>query len=384
MQNFITPFNFLTAGQIRFGRGTANSAAESVVRYGKRVLLVRGRSVHKVDEIKKSLIGMGCSVSTVFARGEPTIADVEQATSVGRENKADVVLAIGGGAVIDLGKAVAAMIPAQGNLMDYLEGVGDGRLLSCDPLPYIALPTTAGTGAEVTKNAVIGVPDAGRKVSLRDDRMLPRLAIVDPSLTDGAPAAVTFASGLDAVTQVIEPYLSIRANPLTDALCKSAIPMGLYALARLAKDEDPKARDEIAYVSLIGGIALANAGLGAVHGLAGVIGGRFSAPHGLICGRLLGPILSKNRATEVSKDALVRYSQIESWLESGLGLSIGSAFETLPAWLDDRDLPGLGNWLKPDTDIGAIASEAALSSSMKANPVVLSAKKLVAAIEEAL
>jgi alcohol dehydrogenase class IV len=384
MENFITPFNFLTAGQIRFGRGTANSTAESVVRYGNRVLLVRGRSVPKVDEIGKSLISLGCSVTTVFAGGEPTVADVQQATSVGRENEADVVLAIGGGAVIDLGKAVAAMIPARGSLMDYLEGVGGGRPLSDDPLPYIALPTTAGTGAEVTKNAVIGVPDAGRKVSLRDDRMLPRLAIVDPGLTDGTPAGVTFASGLDAVTQVIEPYLSIRANPLTDALCQSAIPMGLSALARLAKNEDLRARDEMAFVSLIGGIALANAGLGAVHGLAGVIGGRFAAPHGLICGRLLGPILRKNRATEAAKDALIRYSQIENWLESGLGLSVGSAFETLPAWLDDRDLPGLGNWLEPDTDFGAIASEAALSSSMKANPVVLSVENLAAAIQEAL
>ncbi|MGB3409198.1 MAG: iron-containing alcohol dehydrogenase [Jannaschia sp.] len=382
---FIPPFSFLTAGQIRFGRGSADACAPDVAAYGKRILLVRGRSVPWVDNFALRLGEMGCSVTTVFSRGEPSVSDVEEALILGRASRTEVVLAVGGGAVMDLGKAVAAMIPAQTDLMTHLEGVGRGLPLETDPLPLVAIPTTAGTGAEVTKNAVISVPDAGRKVSLRDERLLPRLAIIDPSLCDGAPLGVTLASGLDAVTQVIEPYLSLRANPMTDALCRSAIPVGLSALARLATEESPEARDQIAYVSLMGGLALANAGLGAVHGLAGVIGGRFAAPHGLICGRLLGPVLSMNMQRQLETDARVdRYTEVSDWMVDALGLPASSAFEALPAYLDQWNLPRLARWIKPGTDLGRIAAEAAPTSSMKTNPVVLTETDLMTAMSGAL
>ncbi|WPZ23483.1 iron-containing alcohol dehydrogenase (plasmid) [Sulfitobacter faviae] len=375
----ISPFGFATAGRIRFGRGVAGEAASAARGYGRQVLLLRGGSVAWVDELARDLAAAGCEVTQLRGSGEPSVDDVRAAVAAGRG--ADVVLGVGGGAVIDLAKAAAALIPSECDVMEHLEVVGGGKPLQADPLPMIAIPTTAGTGAEVTKNAVIAVPEAARKVSLRDDRMLPRLALVDPALTDGAPRGVTLGSGLDALVQVIEPYLSSKANPLTDALCRAAIPQGITALKRLAAGEDPAARDALAYVSLSGGLALANAGLGAVHGLAGVIGGRFGAPHGLICGRLLGPVLAANRD---AIGATTRFSEVQMWLSDGFGLPEEGRFDALTAMLDDWGLDRLNQWIPEDADLGETAREAAASSSMRANPCVLEAETLEACIRAAI
>lgn len=375
----ISPFGFATAGRIRFGRGVAGEAVTAARGYGRQVLLLRGSSVTWVDELARDLAAAGCEVTQLRGSGEPSVDDVRAAVAAGRG--ADVVLGAGGGAVIDLAKAAAALIPSECDVMEHLEVVGAGKPLQADPLPMIAIPTTAGTGAEVTKNAVIAVPEAARKVSLRDDRMLPRLALVDPALTDGAPRTVTLGSGLDALVQVIEPYLSSKANPLTDALCRAAIPQGIAALKRLAAGEDPAARDALAYVSLSGGLALANAGLGAVHGLAGVIGGRFGAPHGLICGRLLGPVLAANRD---AMGASTRFSEVQMWLSDGFDLPADGTFKALTAMLDDWGLDRLNRWIPEDADLGETAREAAASSSMRANPCVLEAETLEACIRAAM
>jgi len=375
----IAPFGFATAGRIRFGRGVAREAVDAVRGYGHKVLLLRGGSVAWVDDLAQALAAAGCDVVQLRSSGEPSVEDVRAAVVAGRG--VDVVLGVGGGAVIDLAKAAAALIPSGCDVMDHLEIVGAGKPLAADPLPMIAMPTTAGTGAEVTKNAVIAVPEAGRKVSLRDDRMLPRLALVDPALTDNAPRDVTLGSGLDALVQVIEPYLSSRANPFTDALCRAAIPQGIAALRQLAHGEDAAARDALAYVSLSGGLALANAGLGAVHGLAGVIGGRFAAPHGLICGRLLGSVLAANA------DALgpsERMAEVRSWLAEGFDLPDAGAFYALSDLLDEWGLDRLGRWIPEDGDLTETAREAAVSSSMKANPCVLSEAALESCIRAAL
>jgi alcohol dehydrogenase class IV len=375
----ISPFGFATAGRIRFGRGVAGEAASAARGYGRQVLLLRGGSVAWVDELARDLAAAGCEVTQLRGSGEPSVEDVRAAVAAGRG--ADVVLGVGGGAVIDLAKAAAALIPSECDVMEHLEVVGAGKPLQADPLPMIAIPTTAGTGAEVTKNAVIAVPEAARKVSLRDDRMLPRLALVDPALTDGAPRGVTLGSGLDALVQVIEPYLSSKANPLTDALCRAAIPQGIAALKRLAAGEDQDARDALAYVSLSGGLALANAGLGAVHGLAGVIGGCFGAPHGLICGRLLGPVLAANSDAMGASD---RFSEVQMWLSDGFGLPQEGTFDALTAMLDDWGLERLNQWIPEDADLGETAREAAASSSMRANPCVLEAETLEACIRAAM
>lgn len=358
--------------RIRFGRGTAQEAPGAIAAHGQRVLLVHGRDAGRVAWLRTALAERGCTVTLIACPSEPDLALLETARASGLEGDPQVVVGCGGGAALDLAKALAALIPAPGASLDHLEVVGRGLPLVAPPLPLIALPTTAGTGSEATKNAVIGVPEHGRKVSLRDPAMLPRLALIDPALTDGTPKAVTLASGLDALTQVIEPYLSTRANPVTDALCASAIPRGLRGLKRLMQTEDPDARDALAYTSHLSGIALANAGLGAVHGLAGVIGGVVpGAAHGAICGRLLVPVLAANRAgLSPDSPALRRFEQIEVWITEVFGPG-GSA--DLADWAQSHGLPGLQALGVNAAQHASIAQAAQVSSSMKANPVPLDA-----------
>lgn len=374
-------FTFLTAGQIIFGRGRAEEALHHALTLGQRVLLVRG-SHPWADHAADVLCAGGAEVETVRSSGEPDLALLEATLAQGRAFGAQVVVAVGGGSVLDLGKAVAALIPGHRSPLAHLEVVGDALPLDAAPLPFIALPTTAGTGAELTKNAVIGA--MGRKVSLRDNRMLACLALVDPALTDHCPRGVTLASGMDAIVQVIEPYLCKKSNPMTDALAQKAIPKGMAALAVLMQGEDARARDDLALVSMFGGLCLANAGLGAVHGLAGVIGGVCDAPHGVVCGRLLVPVLRVNRAAAAASGAdLGRYEEVAAWLAAGLGCDPAHALEALETALDGWGLPRLGQWLAA-LDLTDIARMAQASSSMKANPHDLSAKTLEAVVRAAL
>ncbi|MBK1635796.1 iron-containing alcohol dehydrogenase [Rhodovulum adriaticum] len=374
------PFAFRTAGRILFGRGMAAQAAGEIAALGTRVLLVRGGHGF-ADVLAGDLTAAGCAVLQIRGRGEPDLPTLEDALAQAHAFGPTVVVAVGGGSVIDLGKALAALVPAPGPVLDHLEVVGKGLPLVAAPLPFVALPTTAGTGAEVTKNAVIGVPDHARKVSLRDDRMLPDLALVDPALTDDCPRAVTLASGLDAVTQVIEPYLSAKANPMTDALCAAAIPRGLAALARLMQAEDAGARDDMALVSMCGGIALANAGLGAVHGLAGVIGGRYGAAHGAICGRLLVPVLRTNAAAmRAAGMDMARMAQVQGWIGAVFGAD--DPLARFQGWIDVQGLPRMAD-MAPGLAAAEVAQASAASSSMKGNPVPLDAETLVQLLESA-
>ena len=376
------PFSFLTATEIRFGRGTATGAAEYVAQLGRNVLVVQGASGQRADPLILALQRLGVGVSVFACPREPDIALIEDGIRLARGAGVRAVVALGGGAVIDCGKAIAALAPAPRPMLDHLEVVGRGLPLDAPPLPFVAIPTTAGTGAEVTKNAVIAVPGARRKVSLRDARMLPLLAIVDPSLTDGCPRAVTLASGLDAVTQVIEPYVSTRANRLTDALCRDAIPLGLRALARLMGGEDAGARDDLAWVSLCGGLALANAGLGAVHGLAGPIGGMTSAPHGAVCGALLPHVLAANMA-RAEGVAAERLAEVAVWIAAALGGVPGEAAERLAGWSAAQGLPRLGAMGLAAGDVPEVAALAAGSSSMAGNPVVLDTGALIGVLRAA-
>lgn len=376
----MTPaFSFMTATEILFGRGQSRQAAARVAALGRRVVLVQGATASRSDWLADALEGEGCAVLRLSVTQEPDLPLVESHVATARAFAADVVVALGGGAVVDAGKAIAALVPATRPTLDHLEVVGRGLPLDHAPLPYIALPTTSGTGAEVTRNAVIGVPEHRRKVSLRDARMLPRLAIVDPALTDGCPRGVTLASGLDAITQVIEPYVSTRANLMTDALCRDAIPRGLAALRRLMQTEDAAARDELAWVSLCGGLALANAGLGAVHGLAGPLGGLTGAAHGAICGVLLPHVLRANRQAVTDPALAARLDQVAGWIGAEFGLadaSIDTASRALADWSVAAGLPSL-TAMGVDAEAQAAAAEAAAtSSSMKANPAALTARQL--------
>jgi len=380
----MTPFAITSPGRILFGRGEAGKAPALLRGFGTRGLIVHGANPARLAGLLADL-GVGQDGNaTITCAAEPSLPMLEKALILARAHAPDWVLGLGGGSVMDLAKALAGLIPAQGGPMDHLEVVGRGLPLTKAPLPFIAIPTTAGTGSEATKNAVIGLPDHGRKVSLRDDRMLARLAIVDPALTDGTPWAVTLASGLDAVTQVIEPFVSVKATPYTDAISAPAIGAGLMALQRLRQGEDQDARDALAWVSLSGGLALANAGLGAVHGLAGVIGGLCPAPHGAVCGALLAPILRVNRDhAEAGSEAARRLDLVFATIAERLGGTAKDAPDTLAHWAKAAGLPGL-------TAMGFVpdwqhkTAEAALgASSTKGNPVVLPHAALLDALRRA-
>lgn len=360
----IAPFGLAAPVRIIFGRGEFAKAPDLAAGFGPHAFVVHGATPrHAATLLESSRLK-----TTAFAcPKEPDLDLVQSALDTARSAGATHVIAIGGGAAIDLGKAVAGLLNAKTQPLDHLEVVGKGQPLTTPPAPFMAIPTTAGTGAEATKNAVIGVPAHNRKVSLRDAAMLADIALVDPALSDGTPKSVTLASGLDAITQVIEPYISSRANPLTDALCRAAIPSGLRALRKLMQGEDADARDDMALTSLTGGLALANAGLGAVHGLAGVIGGRVpTAPHGAICGALLPATLSANLAA-LPKDSLQarRIAEIRVSASEALGTA------DIAAWSRHHGLPTLSDMGVPPADHAAIAAEAQSSSSMAANPVNL-------------
>lgn len=378
----MTAFAFATATEIRFGRGEGLRALPALAGLGARVLLVHGANAVRAKWLRDGLARHGCEVSGFAVRGEPDLAMIDAGLAQARAQGAQAVIALGGGAVIDTGKALAALVPATRPVLDHLEVVGQGLALDVGPLPFAALPTTAGTGAEVTRNAVLAVPEARRKVSLRDVRMLPRMAVVDPSLTDGCPRGVTLASGLDALTQVIEPYISTRANPLTDALTLPRIAPALRALDRLMQDEDAPARDEMALTSLCGGLALANAGLGVVHGLAGPLGGLSNAAHGALCGVMLPHGLAANAAT-ASGAARARIARVQSELGDALGVAASDALPALAAWAARAGLPGLEAQGVTAEHRAEAARMAAQSSSMKANPASLDEAALAQIMESA-
>jgi alcohol dehydrogenase class IV len=321
--------------------------------------------------------------------GEPTVELARAGVAAARENAADVVAAIGGGSVIDVGKAVAMLLGNGGDPLDYLEVVGSGRAITQPALPCVAVPTTAGTGAEVTANAVLAVPAHGLKASLRSPLMIPRVALVDPQLTVSCPPPVTAASGLDALTQCLEPFVSVRATPLTDALAREGLLRAATGLrAAYADGSDLAAREDMAICALLGGIALANAKLGAVHGLAGVIGGTADVPHGIACAALLAPVIEANvralRSQPPGSTALERYAEA-AWLLTGQpGASIDDGLTWIRQTLDLLDVPGLAAFGLGPGQADDIAAKAATSSSMQGNPVTLSHDELADVVRQAL
>lgn len=383
----VTGFALTAPGRTIFGRGTRASAADEIAAMGKRVLLVRGRSVAWVDDLVRDLKARGCTVAPLISVGEPDLDAVRAGVALARDHGAEVIVSVGGGAAIDLGKALSGLARSEGDPADFLElGPSKPRHLST-PLPFVAMPTTAGTGAEATRNAVIGVPEQQAKISLRDPRLVPDLCLIDPCLTDGAPKALTLATGLDAITQLIESYLSCRANPVTDALCHATIPEAIAALFRLMQAEDTAGRDTMSRAAYLSGLALANSGLGIVHGLASVIGGRGGA-HGDICGRLLAPALVVNRgAIAHAGQDISRVEAVDQWLAEGLGggrgEGRGEGSEVLRRFVDDHGLPVLADLGMADGDVADIAAMAQRASSTRANPVELSVDDIIRILESA-
>jgi alcohol dehydrogenase class IV len=382
----VTPFEFATAGRIVFGEGCAASVPARAIEFGTKVLVVTGRDPGRAEWLVEGLQRRGAEVVLLCVEGEPDVDFVAGGAQLARRRGTQAVIGIGGGSALDAAKAMAALATNDGEALDYLEVVGSGAPLEQAPLPVIAVPTTAGTGSEVTRNAVLAVPGAGVKVSLRSPLMLPRLAVVDPALTYDLPPAITATTGLDALTQLIEPFLSPRANAMTDALCREGMPRVARSLERAWRNgRDAEARADMAIASLFGGLALANAGLGAVHGLAAPIGGMIHAPHGAVCAALLPHVMGANvqalRAADAGHPALARAA------EMGLLLAGRPDADAAVAWLHGLaarlGVPRLGELGVSAADGTAIAAQAQRSSSMKGNPVALSDAQLVAILDAA-
>lgn len=379
-------FEFATATRIIFGSGTLSQISGVARDLGKRALIVTGRDPARALPLVQRLDESGITSATFSVKGEPQLETITLGLALARSEKCDLVIGFGGGSAIDAGKAIAAMMTNQGELLDYVEVIGRGRPLTQPSAPFIAIPTTAGTGAEVTRNAVLGSPEHRVKVSLRSPLMLPRVALVDPALTLGLPSAVTATTGLDALTQLLEAYVSTRANPMTDALCEQGIRLAARALARaFTHPHDLAAREDMSLAAMYSGIALANAGLGAVHGFAAPIGGMFSAPHGTVCAALLPHVWETNlsavnaRGTDPQRQ---RFAQAARLLT---GESEGNAAIN---WLRNIStrlaIPPLRACGIAESDFGDIVTRAQQASSMKANPVVLIPDELVAILMEAL
>ena len=372
--------------RIEFGAGASTALVAHLPRGTRTVAVMTGASGTVAEPILRDLRQSGVEVVHIRCGTEPSVDSISAvlAELVGR--RPDVVVACGGGSVIDTGKLVAFLLSHNLELDDDFDRLDQALLSEPARIICIAMPTTAGTGAEVTANSVISVPSKGAKVSVRGRALHPGVALVDPSLMSGAPAQVILRSGLDAVTQVIESYTSNAATPFSDALCLPSIGKGLSALAGVVDTGDAKSWEDLAWVSLSSGIALANSGLGAAHGLAAVIGGQYHAPHGALCGRLLIPVLRRNieraeQGSDADKKLVECAALIGDRFQSQEGGDQLSGFE---AWMDAQNLPRLSDWGVAADALDALALEGMAASSSKKNAVVLTHQDFIRILEESL
>jgi alcohol dehydrogenase class IV len=377
----LDPFDFATAGRIVVGAGRAVEVPALVAGLGSRAFVCTGSRPDRHADLVPDGV-------TFAVRGEPTIDVARAAVAAARQHGADVVVAVGGGSVIDLAKAVAMLLANGGDPLDYLEVVGAGRPITRPSLPCVAVPTTAGTGSEVTANAVLASPEHRLKASLRGPHLLPRVALVDPLLTLSCPPEVTAASGLDALTQCLEPFVSVQASPLSDAVAREGLRRAAAGLRRAHADgSDVPARTDMALCGLLGGMALANAKLGAVHGFAGVVGGALDVPHGLACAALLVPVVEANvaalRTRAPAAPALARYEEAARLLTADASASIEDGVGWLRETVERLGGPRLGAYgLRPEHADEVVAG-AARASSTRGNPIVLEPDELHAILAAA-
>ena len=374
-------FDFATPTRVIFGAGTIGQAGGIAREHGPHALVVTGRNGNRAGPLLESLAGVGMKTTTHSIRGEPTIDAIKAAVNDCREAGCEVVIGFGGGSALDAAKAIAALATNPGDPLDYLEVIGKGQPLKYPPLPFIAIPTTSGTGSEVTRNAVLGSPDHKVKVSLRSPLMLARTAIVDPALTLELPPDVTASTGMDALTQCIEAFVSCRATPLTDAFSVEGIRRAARSLAGVVREgSDLEARTDMAMASLCSGIALANAGLGAVHGFAGPIGGMFPAPHGAVCAALLAAVMETNlkalHARQPDSPVVRRFEEIARLTLGRDDATAEQGIQWVRELRESLNIPGLNQWGIAASDAPDIVRKAAVASSMKGNPLQLEESEL--------
>ncbi len=382
-------FEFATAKRILFGPGRLGEIGPLSLGMGSHCLVLTGKNIDRARPLLDQLEQHGLSYVTFSVPMEPNVALAGQAVACARQAHCDLVIAMGGGSVIDMGKAVAALLTNAGDLLEHLEVVGQGRPIQRPPASMIAIPTTAGTGAEVTRNAVISVPEHQRKVSMRHAMMLPSLALIDPELSCSMPPELTAGTGLDALTQLIEPFVSSQANPITDGFCRTGLRRVARSLRRAYEDgRDSEAREDMALASLMGGLALANAKLGAVHGFAGPLGGAFRAAHGTVCGRLLPFVMETNvralleRAPESAQ--LERFNELGTLLTGQTQSTAREAVDWIHDLCEDLNTQALRSIGLRQGHLSSVVEKARNSSSMKGNPIELTCAELTSILEQAL
>jgi alcohol dehydrogenase class IV len=383
------PFEFATATRIPFGSGVRNELPAAAAAMGRRALLVTGSAANRAGHLSEELAAAGVGTVPFIVPAEPTVGLIRDGVSKARQAGCDMVIAIGGGSALDAGKALAALLAHSGDLLDYLEIVGHGQPLTNPSLPMIAVPTTAGTGSEVTRNAVLASPLHKVKASLRSATMLPRLALIDPDLTLGLPRALTASTGLDALTQLIEPYVSVKANRMTDVCCLEGIGRIAHALPRVWRDSgDIEARADMSWASMLGGMALANAGLGAVHGFAAPLGGMFPAPHGASCAAVLPYAMDVNiralRARARESQSLRRYTEIAAIVTGEPSAKAEDGTQWVAQLCTMLEIPPLRIYGITKPAIPAIVERAARSGSMKGNPIELKQEELEEIVTRAI
>lgn len=382
-------FEFMTASRIIVERDGLKQIGKLAKSFGQRVLLVGRLASDDTKRAIEYLNNEGCIVTPVNVKGEPSVESINEILAISRKNQCEVVIAIGGGSVLDSGKTIAALMTNTNDIMDYLEVIGNGVAVSKKSLPFIAVPTTSGTGAEATKNATILSAEHKVKVSIRSPYMLPDVVLIDPQLTVSVPKDVTASTGLDALTQVLEPYVSKMANPITDAFAKEGLTRAARSLKKAYDHgDDIDAREDMAIASLFGGVALANAKLGAVHGFAGVLGGMYPIPHGVVCARLLPFVTRKNievlNARDADNPAVKRYADVAKILTGDPDAKASDGV----AWLEDLckhlDVASLSHFGVKEEHFEEIINKSMNASSMKGNPIELTFDELKDILKQAL
>jgi len=382
-------FEFSTATQIIFGPGTVKEAGILAAKMGRRAFLITGRTVERAAPLMDLLKEQRVELSQFSIPEEPTTDLALAAVEKARREACDFVIGCGGGSVLDIGKVVAALLTNRGELMDYLEVIGRGQPLSRQPAAYLAIPTTAGTGAEVTRNAVLDSPPHRVKVSMRSLSMLPDVALVDPELTYSMPPAVTAFTGLDAFTQLLEAFVSQNANPMTDGICREGLGRAARSLKKAYLDgNDTSARQDMCLASLFGGLALANAKLGAVHGFAGPLGGMYAAPHGAVCAGLLPYVMEANVKalhTRAPKSAaLERYDEVARIITETPTACAADGIAWVYELCRQLQVPPLAVYGLKAAQFQEVVAQSQKASSMKGNPIVLTEEELLVILRRAV